>query len=316
MPRFLLVAASALSLTTFSLLAVVAAPRALLAQAGAPKHAEARNRVGTARPTDTLSVAMRDGSTFMGRVIAVRGDTAEMTTSVGTVRFALQDVTRANIVRAADIVNGEYWFPNPNTTRLLFAPTGRMIKKGEGYFSDYMLFFPGVAGGITDRITIGGGMSIFPGLDFDEQIFYVTPKVGIIAREKLNVAVGVLAARTGLGDDDEFGDGGSNTFGIPYVVSTFGGPNKSVTTGIGYGYANGKLADNPALMFGGDVRLSRRFGLVSENYVFPDAFDGALLSIGARFFGEKMAGDFGLVIPAGGGDSVVIPYLGLVVNFR
>ncbi len=314
MPRFLLLAAGALSLTTFSLL-TIAAPRVLHAQPGAPKPVAAQVRVSTALPTDTLSVGMRDGSTFMGRVVSVRGDTAEMTTSMGTVRFAIADVKRSTIVRAADIVNGEYWFPNPNTTRLLFAPTGRMIRKGEGYFSDYVLFFPGVAAGITDRITIGGGMSIFPGLSFDEQLFYLTPKVGIIAREKLHVAVGVLAARAGLGDDDEFDEGG-DTFGIPYVVGTFGGPNRSVTAGIGYGYANGKLADNPALMFGGDIRLSRRFGLVSENYVFPDAFDGALLSLGARFFGEKMAGDFGLVIPAGGGDSVVIPYLGLIVNFR
>jgi hypothetical protein len=296
------------------------APYVALAQPGAPKNVAAQNRVRNAKPADTLSVGVRDGSTFMGRVTSVRGDTAEMTTSSGTVRFYVLDVTRASIVRAADMVNGEYWFPNPNATRLLFAPTGRMLKRGDGYFSDYMLFFPGVAGGITDRITIGGGFSILPGVGFDEQLFYVTPKIGVIAREKVNVAIGALVARVGLGDsdDNDFGDGDSDndTFGIPYVVGTFGGENRSFTTGIGYGYANGKLADNPALLFGGEMRLSRRFGLVSENYVFPDAFDGAVLSLGARFFGEKMSGDFGLVRPVGSDDTVFFPYIGLVVNFR
>jgi hypothetical protein len=313
MPRTLLLALYALSLVSFA-----AAPRALQAQPGAPKNVDAQNRVRKAQPSDTLSVGMRDGSTFMGRVTSMRGDTAELVTSSGTVRFSVFDVTRSNIVRAADMVNGEYWFPNPNTTRLLFAPTGRMIKQGEGYFSDYMLFFPGIAVGVTDRITMGGGLSIFPGASLDEQLFYLTPKVGIIAREKLHVAVGVLAVKAGLGENDEgFSDDESDTFGIPYVVSTFGGDKSSFTAGIGYGYANGKLAKNPALMFGGDVRLSRRFGLVSENYVFPDAFDGAIISVGARFFGEKMAGDFGLVKPVGaGGDGFALPYLGLVVNFR
>src|SRR5688500_18324882 len=95
MSRLLRPSASALALTESSLMAVTAAPPLMHAQSGAPKHAEARNRVGTARPTDTLSVGMRDGSSFMGRVVSVRGDTAEMTTSVGTVRLALQDVTRS-----------------------------------------------------------------------------------------------------------------------------------------------------------------------------------------------------------------------------
>jgi hypothetical protein len=311
MPRTLLIALYALSILSFA-----AAPRALHGQPGAPKNVDAQNRVRNAKPTDTLSVGMRDGSNFMGRVTSVRSDTAELVTSSGTVRFSVFDVTQSTMVRASDMVNGEYWFPNPNTTRLLFAPTGRMIKKGEGYFSDYMLFFPGVAVGITDRITMGGGLSIFPGGGFDNQLFYLTPKVGIIAREKLNVAVGVLAVKAGLGDDDDDGfDDDGDTFGIPYVVSTFGGQKASFTTGIGYGYANGKLADNPAVMIGGDIRLSRRFGLVSENYVFGDAFDGPMVSLGARFFGERMAGDFGLV-RSPGGDGVVFPYLGLVVNFR
>ena len=36
-----------------------------------------------------------------------------------------------------------------------------MLKKGEGYFSDYELFFPGIAYGVTDNVTIGGGFGSF-----------------------------------------------------------------------------------------------------------------------------------------------------------
>ena len=292
----------------FALFALSSAP--VSAQDTKPALVLMQERLKVASPADTFAVAMRDGSSFVGRVIAVRGDTVEMTTTVGTLRFAIGDVRRVTAVRSQDVVNGEYWFPNPNTTRLLFAPTGRMLKKGEGYFSDYMLFLPGVAGGLNDRITIGGGFSILPGVGLDEQLFYVTPKLGVIAGDKLNVAIGVLAARFGLR-----GAGREKTFAIPYVVGTYGSEKGSVTTGIGYGYANGKLANSPALLLGGDARLSRRFGLVTENYVFPSSFDGAAVSVGARFFGEKLSADFGLVRLVGGSDGVTLPYVGFVANF-
>ena len=276
-----------------------------------------QQRVRTAKSTDTVLVALRDGSNLMGRITAVRGDTADMATSVGTVHFAISDVRRANVVRTKDVINGEYWFPNPNTTRLLFAPTGRMLKKGEGYFSDYMVFFPGIAYGLTDRITIGGGMSLIPSVKFNEQVFYFTPKIAVVHVNKFTLAVGALIARAGLGNDDSnvSNSGDNRTFSIPYVVSTYGGDNGSVTGGVGYGYADGKLTKRPALMFGGDKRLARRFAIVSENYVFPSSGDGGLISLGARFLGEKLSGDFGLFRILGVSDGVTFPYVGLVVTF-
>ena len=59
---------------------------------------------------------------------------------------------------------------DPNYSRLLFGPTGRPLKKGDGYFSDYELAFPGVAVGITDNLSIAGGISIVPGIRIDEQL--------------------------------------------------------------------------------------------------------------------------------------------------
>jgi hypothetical protein len=37
-----------------------------------------------------------------------------------------------------------------------------MLKQGERYFADYELFFPGFAVGVTDYLSIGGGVSILP----------------------------------------------------------------------------------------------------------------------------------------------------------
>lgn len=272
-----------------------------------PVATPAQERLRTADSTTTFLIGTRDGSSFFGRVVAVRGDTVIIASTAGTLTLPLVGVTSARPVRPEDIRDGEYWFPNPNTTRLLFAPTGRMLNKGEGYFSDYLIFLPGVAFGVTDRFTIGGGMSVIPGVGIDDQLFYLTPKVGIVTGPDVNIAAGVLILRAGLGDVS------NPDAGIVYTVGTFGGSNASLTGGIGYGYSNSGFADSPAVMIGGDVRLSRRFGLVSENYYFKGISDDALVSVGGRFFGEKMAVDFGLVTALGG--SSVVPFVGFVVNF-
>jgi len=277
----------------------VAAPR--------PSEAEAQQRLRSADTTTTFLLRLRDGSNVTGKVRAVRGDSVDFASSVGPITLALASVTGATLVRPEDIRNGEYWFRNPNATRLLFAPTGRSLRKGEGYFSDYLLFFPGVAVGVTDRLTLGGGMSIFPGIGLDEQLLFFTPKLGVLARPELHVSVGALVMRTGFDD--------SESLGIVYTVGTRGGENGSVTGGIGVGYAGGGFADSPALMVGGERRVSRRVGLVSENYYFPGAFDAGLVSGGIRFFGEKMALDFGLVRTVGDSDGVTFPFVGFIVNF-
>lgn len=77
-----------------------------------------------------------------------------------------------------------------NQTRLLFGPTGRSLDGGSGYLASHLIFFPSFAYGLTDRVTIGGGFSLIPDVSIDDQLFFVTPKVGLVRSEQLNLAVG------------------------------------------------------------------------------------------------------------------------------
>lgn len=209
------------------------------------------------------------------------------------------------------IKDGKYWFPNPNSTRLFFAPTGRMLKKGEGYFSDYYLFFPGIAYGISDNVTFGGGMSLIPGIGFENQIFYITPKVGLKATENASFAAGALVmALSDFDDDSDF-----PIVGILYGVGTFGTTDKSLTIGLGYGFADKDLAEKPMIVVGGESRVSRRVALVTENWILPGV-DNPLISYGLRFFGEKISIDFAFLNTLGE-DSLFpgVPYLDFVFNF-
>ncbi len=287
------------SVRAFTVILCLARP-ARFAEAQASRDVRARMNVPDSAHIQI--VTLRDGSTIFGRILAVNGDTVTFQTQAGNIPLSASAIREIKEIPAADLREGEYWFPNPNSTRLFFAPSGQMLKKGEGYFSDYELFFPGIAYGVTDNVTIGGGVSLFPAA-VEDQVYYVTPKIGISVADKVHVAAGVLFAGT---------QGG--TGGIYYGVGTFGDGNASVTLGGGYGFAGGKIEAKPVGMIGGELRVSRRLGIVTENYLLPVSDNNFLYSFGLRFMGEKLTTDLALV-NVSGSDVIGIPYVDFVFRF-
>ena len=287
------------SVRAFTVILCLARPAAF-AEAQASNDVRARMTVPDSAHIQI--VTLRDGSTIFGRILAVNADTVTFQTQAGNIQLSASAIREIKEIPAADLRQGEYWFPNPNSTRLFFAPSGQMLKKGEGYFSDYELFFPGIAYGVTDNVTIGGGVSLFPAA-VEDQVYYVTPKIGISVADKVHVAAGVLFARTHGG-----------TGGIYYGVGTFGDGNASVTLGGGYGFAGGKIEAKPVGMIGGELRVSRRIGIVTENYLLPVSDNNFLYSFGLRFMGEKLTTDLALV-NVSGSDVIGIPYVDFVFRF-
>ncbi|MCB0306841.1 MAG: hypothetical protein KDI38_23970, partial [Calditrichaeota bacterium] len=199
---------------------------------------------------------LRSGERLVGRIVEIREQEIDFQAGLGKVTVEIARIKTIRTLPASAMKNGDFWFPNPNNTRLYLSPTARMLKQGEGYFQNIWLFFNGVAVGITDNITIGGGMSVFPTDDFlSDNIFYLTPKIGVHAGSNVDLAVGALYIF--LPFDDGFDDG-SNSAGILYGVATLGDDNHNLTGGLGYGFANGELADSPVMMLGGEYRLGKR----------------------------------------------------------
>ncbi len=251
-------------------------------------------------------LTLRDGSSLVGRIAAIGQDTVVVESGVGRVSVPIISVTRIREIDAANMKNGEYWFPNPNDTRLFFAPSGRMLDKGDGYVSDYEVFFPGAAYGVTDNVSIGGGVSLFPA-DINNQIFFVTPKIGAAIRKDVNVAVGALIIG---GVPDE------STVGVVYGVGTFGPPDASITAGLGYGFAGTTIARNPVAMIGGELRVARRIALVSENYIIPSSEVNPLYSYGVRLMGEKLTVDLALFNVSGNAHAGIgFPFVDFVFRF-
>ena len=268
--------------------------------------------VRIADSTQVQVVKLRDGSSIVGRVTEVSADTIRFAALVGTLSIARTDILEVREVATSALRRGEVWPANPNATRLLFAPTGRMLEKGEGYFNDTYVFLLSVHGGFTSRFTLGGGMSVVPVSEFTDNALYIMPKIGVVASPKFNLAVGGLAGVVGgLVDDDE-----NASFGVVYAVGTAGSPDASVSFGTGFAYAGGQFADRPVAMLGAETRLGRRVAFVTENYLIPNDDVTSVISYGLRFFGEKLSAD--LAFWNAPGETMVfpgIPYVSFSVKF-
>lgn len=273
-------AVRALALVAGLFLALPMGPRPIHAQVG---------------PTILVSDALQEieltgGSVLIGRVVEVDGDRVV----VETVEGVRSEVDRGNIrsVRFAPgrVVDGSYWRPDPNRTRLLlFSPTARMLRKGEGYISSFMLVLPFAAYGITDRITIAGGTPLIPSVV--GRVIYLAPKVGVYQGEGFDLAAGAL----GFLATQEVDEG---SVGIAYGAGTVGSPDRALTLGAGWGFAIGTSSDpwvsnEPVLLLGGELRVAPSVKLLTENFLVVGESQG-ILSGGVRFFGESLSADVGI----------------------
>jgi hypothetical protein len=249
----------------------------------------------------TQELRLSDGSVLYGTVVSEEPDAILFRTVAGVeVRVARRDIVSLRQPRG-HVVAGEFIPSDPNATRLLFAPTGRSLERGTGYVGSYQVIMPFVQVGVTNRISIGGGTPLIFGFDEGHRPFWVTPKVQVINRPRLQAAAGVLHITV----PSEF------SLGIAYGVVTTGSAEASMTVGLGAGYARGddESAATAIFMIGGDRRLRRGLKVVTENYVWQGG-DG-IVSAALRFYGERLSADLGVFVPIGAGDLFALP----IVNF-
>jgi hypothetical protein len=280
--------------------AVAAGSQAAVAQVAEPKPAK---RLKTMSPDANVAVSLRDGSVVYGRLERQDADSVVVVAAMGRMAFAVSTITQlkpAGTARKRSDGTTDYWFPNPNGTRLLFGPTGRTLGAGEGYFADHYVVFASVGLGVTDRVQMGAGTLLFPTEEF---FWFLMPKFGVIQSETFNVSVGAL-----------YGGAREETAGIAYAVGTYGSTDRSVTVGIGQGIIGSETEGKPIFMIGGESRISRRMALVSENYFGSGAREG-VVSYGIRFLGDRFTVDLAFLNTTVDPVFPGFPYLDFVIRW-
>ncbi len=265
-----------------------------------PLFAQINNDYAQISVGDSARIEINDGSVLIGKIVEKDDSHLRLIT------FSQMDikVPAGSIVSIEDvsnqIVKNVYMHADPNNTRLFFGPTARNLSKGKGYFSTYEIFFPSVGYGFTDYISLSGGISLFPGTL--SQLIYVNPKVRLFQSDQWAAALGLhaLFIITG-GNKEAFASG----------VVTYGDEKSALTAGI---FAP-LTSEVFGAMLGGEVRVSKRVKLISENWFVTD--DSIILSGGVRFFGQSLAADLGFFYftQAGISGFPFLPWIGFAYNF-
>lgn len=246
-----------------------------------------------------VRLELKDGNTLIGTVASESPDSLHLVLPSGMRISIPKRMIGDRSVLDATIEEGAYRRLDPNRSRLFFAPTARPVRSGTGYLAVYELFFPYFAFGIADILTLAGGISLVPGAT--TQLFYLGPKVSIpLGGGGSYLAVG--------GHYANVFESTAEGVGIFYAAATLGSHTAAITLGGGYGYAESQFSENPLLIVGAEAQLSGSVKLITENW-FPIGSDVSILSLGLRFFGDRLSADFGLYYFASDASTEGFPFL-------
>jgi hypothetical protein len=254
-----------------------------------------------AAPPQVVEVKLRDGSLLFGTIVSDERDRLVIKTVSGADVTVNRDQVISIQQTAGTSVGGEFWTDDVISSKLFLGPTGRTLKRGEGYLAIDSIFVPVFQVGVTDRFSIGLGAPFYGFL----RSAWITPKFQIYRNEKTAVSAGVLHLFV-----PDFGVGGYG-----YVVATLGTVNGAVTLGGGmlYGRDDDSGAAIPMFTVGGDRRLSRRTKFVTENYIFQE---GVIATAGVRLIGQVTSFEVGALVPIIDGDSIPGFFFNFVFHSR
>ena len=263
-------------------------------------------------------IKLYDGTVLTGNITGISDNSIVLETdAMGKITISALKVKEIEATESENFKNGEYWFPNPNATRYLFAPSAFNLKKGEGYYQNAYLIVNSANYGITDYFSIGGGFEFLTAfIEETSPILFLTPKVGFKLNNKFSVGAGTIAGIYPYYTRDE-NIPNSKVGGILYGVATYGNLDRNLSVGMGAGYMDNEIYDKPILTVNGMVRISPKVALVTENwFIFHEEIFG-IITYGVRFFGEKIAVDLAFANNSDifGFMFIGIPYVDFVVNF-
>ncbi len=271
-------------------LAILSVSGALFAR----KPASVEEQLRVADSGELQLLIRTDGALLFGRITKIVADHVYFETEGDTVIIFIPQIKEVKEITRDNIKNGKYWSPNPNVNRLYLFPTARPLKKGRGYVAGYYIIAPMAAYGLTERFSIAGGASF---LNAAGAVFmagaYLAPKFAVSIGDYVSLSAGAAGAQ-GCSQRDF-----DPTLLIAYGAGTFGKPGASLTFGAGYGVFRlsadstvefGEFTGALGFMAGGEIRMTRRIAIVTENYFMQGLWDfKPIVSYGMRFFGESFS---------------------------
>lgn len=241
-------------------------------------------------------VVLTDGTVLTGTLVSATDTEVVLEDERG-----LRTTIPRDRIESLTLSTGTFIRSDPNGTRLLLFPTARSLEAGTGRFGTYIVF-PTLAYGITDQIDVSLGSTIpIDGIT----IVNLNAKATPYQTERMSFAVGA-SALVPLGEE------AGTVGGTFYGVATIGTSEQAFTVGgVGFyatDFEDTEVGNGGALVLGFEKQLSNSVKFLTENYIgISDEVNGAVLSAGVRFFGERLSADIAPVLVVGDGDATFSP---------
>lgn len=257
-----------------------------------------------------VKIETKDGNTFVGEVTEeTDGFIVLSTEKMGRITIQKQDIRTRTELHGIRKEKGEFWMPNPQSTRYFWAPNGYGLQKGEAYFQNIWVFYNQFSWGITNHFSMSTGMIPLFLLGGTATPIWVVPKLSFPLKENnLNFGTGAFLG-TILGED-------TGVFGLLFGTLTLGSPDKNFSFGLAQGFSTEGWLKIPIFNFSGMVRTGPRGYFVSENYLITaEGETGVMLSAGGRSIIRSIGLDYSLWIPVFPemDTFIALPFLGVTV---
>ncbi len=253
-----------------------------------------------------MIIRTSDGNSYKGKILESRVDTVILETILlGTIGIPRENIKSIKgFVSTGSALYDRVLLSN-SYTRYLFGTNALGLRKGEGYYQNTWVLFNQFSYGITDNISVGGGLVPLFLFNGTSTPVWGTVKFSFpVASESFHLSAGSLFG-TIPGED-------VGLFGLFFGQATIGNEQRNLTVGLGYGYADGEVGNTPTITLGGALPLGRKASLITENYIFPG--EAGLVSAGVRFYLKGATLDAALVSDLQ--SAVFIPWLGLSLPIR
>jgi len=266
---------------------------------------------------DLFQIKLNNGNILTGKIINRSSNEISIKTrNLGLVKVKPESILETQLINPKQLKGENYWFSNPNYTRYFFSPTAFNLKPKEGYYQNSYVAMNSVNVGLTNNISVGGGVVLPVSV-------FITPKIGFNITKNWAVSAGTIL---GIIPDPEI-------VGIFYGVTTIGTEENNLTVGGGALYFDKKFEDRPILTISGMVRASKKIAFVSENWIIPYTeteynYDYTsytekmsyhpFFSYGLRLMNKKYTFDFAFINSKEISEFLIIgiPYIDFVYSFQ
>lgn len=261
---------------------------------------------------------LKDGSTITGKLVSQsEKEIVIQSDALGEMKLQKENIKSMTLVSDINKKASGIWFENPNASRYLLSSSAIPMEKKTGYYQNTWIFVNSFGYAFTRNLSLSGGFEIISLLAEGDgpYAFYLNPKASFKVAKNLYLGGTILYANT-FRTIDEFG--GLATLNGSF---TYGNMNNNITATVGWGSADGEFSAQPLITISGMARVSKRIGLISENWMVPNAGDNegyyGVFSYGIRFLGEKIAIDLAFLNNKDIASEIIIgiPWLDFVVNF-